>query len=117
MKAGTLLLRPSVLFLALALVVFVTVVALNSGDSSAQVICEPDPSTGTCSGGGPLPDGGGGGGHVSCTPGEPDCTFTGGAKLPDGGAGGKLFVGAFETTEDDCVLAGRIPEDACLPSP
>ena len=86
MRAGILLFRPSVLFFALVLVVFVTMVALNAGESSAQEcttetapcagqITEPgcDPATRSCTtGAGRITeDSLSGGGTVS----HPDGTF------------------------------------------
>ena len=67
MRAVTLLFRPSILFVALGMVVFGSVAALNAGDSSAQTKdCTPDPTTGDvlCAGGGPSPTGTGGSGGV-----------------------------------------------------
>lgn len=98
MQAGSLLFKPSVLFFLLALVVFVTMVAVNAGETSAQ-ICEPDPSTGICSGGSGG-RGGGGGGHVSCTVGQDRCTFSGGAGSKAGGGGGQFIL---ENSTAECV--------------
>jgi hypothetical protein len=110
MRVGILLFRPSVLFFALALVVFVTMVALNTGETSAAINCAPD-NPNDCSGGTGGP-GGGTGGNVSCsTPGDRDsCTFSGGAGVGGaGGAGGRVDIG--ERTEDDCVLVGHFPDE------
>jgi hypothetical protein len=102
MRAG-ILFRPSVLFFALGLVVFVTVAALSAGESSAEINCAPDGIN--CSGGAGGP-GGGGGGHESCTGETRDtCTFSGGGGGPGGGAGGRVDLG--ERTDQDCLLAGR----------
>ena len=83
MRAGILLFRPSVLFFALALVVFLTMIALNAGESSAKLNC--DPSFTLCSGGGALTNSTGGAGRHST-----DDSFSG------GGGTGNNQEGTFE---------------------
>ena len=123
MRVGILLFRPSVLFFALALVVFVTMVALYAGESSAKEKCDGRICTGGV-GGGPAEvddppdgvidlDGGGHGAHESCTvnaDGTKDCTSSGGGsnRFGTGGAGGRVDQGNPEKTDDDRCLSGSI---------
>ena len=115
MRAGILLFRPSVLFFALALVVFVTMVALTAGESSAQQdagrINDPecDPSTTQCfSGGGLFKEGPGGQTEGGTSSGGGTLSNPETGKVQ--GVGGRLLFG--EGTEA-CVLSGTLPGDRC----
>ena len=63
-RGSTVLLRPSVVLLAVGALVALAMVALSAGPSSGKVNCEGDPLPleGTCTGGGSAPGTGTGGG-------------------------------------------------------